>query len=101
MATRIKRSSSRLVHAKLVVADEAEFWSRPAIPDMPGNQRERTHVVEDGERIEVIAAKYYNRQDWWWIIAHRNNLMVLPSDLYPGKTIVIPDARAIRQRIFP
>jgi hypothetical protein len=100
MSVLIKRGSSRLAHAELVVVDGIEFWTRPNIPDLPASETDRTHIVEDRERMDTIANDKYRRQDFWWVIAHRNDFRLLPNALVAGKKIVIPDASLIRRELF-
>lgn len=100
MPVRIKKGSSRLTHAELVVVDGIEFWARPEIPDLPPASTDTYHTIEDAVRIDMLARLKYRRQDWWWLLAHRNDMRVLPSEMTPAQTMVIPAATAIRKEIF-
>lgn len=100
MPVLIKKNSSRLAHATLYVLDGIEFWSRPIYPELPSSANDVPHTVEDDERIEMIAEKYYGNQEWWWIIAYRNNLGLFPVALIPGQTLVIPDPAVVRGKMF-
>jgi len=100
MTVKIKKGSSRLELANLYVVDGVEFWGRPEIPDLPASQDDKIHIVSDGERMDMISNMYYGRDDWDWIIAHRNNLSLLPVELQTGQKIIIPDPSVVRDRIF-
>lgn len=100
MAVRIKKGSSYLVHSKLVVVDDVEFWTRPEIPDLPASSRDIPHTVSDGERLEHISLKYFGRSDWDWVIAHKNNISSLPTGFKPGQTLLIPDSATVREKLF-
>ena len=100
MAVRIKKGSSFLVHANLLSVDGVEFWQRPEIPELPASSRDTPHTVEDGDTLERIAKKHFNRDDWDWVIAHKNNLRLLPSELRPGMVLMIPDTATVREKLF-
>lgn len=97
MTTRIRKNESRLLYADLVALDGKEFWDRPKLPDIPASTRDRYHTVEEHERIDSIAYFYYKTDGYWWVIAHVNNLRVLPDDLKPGMRIRIPDIVMVRK----
>ena len=100
MSVRIKRGSSRLSHAELVVVDGIEFWSRPSIPVLTPSHSDKQYTVDDGKKINDISYVRYKRDDWWWVIAHRNDLRLLPGDLIAGNRIVITDASQVRRELF-
>jgi len=100
MAVKIKKNQSRLRHADWVSADDIEFWDRPHIPDIEKSTDDIIHVVSDGERIDAISTKYYRDPALWWVIAHANDLRILPISLIPGMKITIPDVRKLRKGIL-
>jgi len=100
MAVKIKRGSSYLVHSKLTIVDDIEFWTRPEIPDLPTSSLDIYHTLQEDERLEHVSLKYYGREDWDWVIAYKNNLMSIPTCLKPGMTLLIPDAATIRDKLF-
>jgi len=100
MAVRIKRGSSRLTHSELVKVDGIEFFTRPNIPDIDPASDDNYYRVTDTDRIDTISQEKYQRADWWWVLAHRNDLRVLPSDLTSGQTVVIPRAALVRRSLF-
>lgn len=100
MPVRIKKGSSRLTHSELVVVDGIEFWTRPDIPDVDGASDDAYYMVEDTDRIDKIAKDQYRREDWWWVIAHRNELRLLPNALTKGQTVIVPRAALVRKTLF-
>lgn len=100
MPVRIKRASSRLTHAELVVVDGIEFWTRPELPDVEPDATDEYYDIEDNDRIEVIANMKYKRPDWWWVLAHRNDYGLLPNALTPGERVIVPRAPLIRKSLF-
>jgi nucleoid-associated protein YgaU len=100
MTVRIKKQESRLKHATLVSLDGIEFWSRPRYPDLPLSTGDIYHTVEAEQRIDTIARTYYKNEKLWWIIAHANNMFVLPCELEMGARIRIPDPRVVRKLLL-
>lgn len=50
------------------------------------------HVVVGGETLDLLAARYYAREELWWRIADANPTRSL-FDLAPGDRLVIPPLR--------
>jgi len=100
MSVRIKRGTSRLTHAQLIVIDGIEFWTRPELPELTPSSNDIQHEVSVPERIDNIAKKRYQQDGRWWVIAHRNDLRVLPGDIMPGQRITITDPSQVRKELF-
>lgn len=100
MPVRIKKASSRLTHSTLVVVDGIEFWTRPEIPDIEADSTDDYHNIEEHERIDKISQDKYKRTDWWWVLAHRNNMRLLPNELSPGNFLIVPRASLVRKNLF-
>jgi hypothetical protein len=47
-------------------------------------------VSDSGDRLDILASKYYNDQNLWWIIATANNLNDASYSIEPGKQLRIP-----------
>jgi nucleoid-associated protein YgaU len=58
-------------------------------PTSGGGPPIRTHVVQAGERLDLIAAKAYGDPSYWRLIAQRNKL-AHPQRLREGQLLVIP-----------
>lgn len=50
------------------------------------------HVVVGGETLDMLAARYYGREELWWRIADANPLALL-FQLAPGNRLLIPALR--------
>ena len=49
-----------------------------------------TYIVKDGDRLDLLAYKFYNDPTKYWLICDANR-SIFPSDLMvTGKTITIP-----------
>lgn len=97
MSVKIRKNESRLGLAEYAIVDEQEFWSRPEIPELPPDTNDIYHTVTSVERIDTIAKKYFKNEALWWVIAHANNLRLLPMDLKVGQRLRIPDPRRVRR----
>lgn len=47
-------------------------------------------VSEGGDRLDILASKYYNDQNLWWIIAIANNLNDASYSIEDGIQLRIP-----------
>ena len=50
------------------------------------------HTLKRGETLDLLAARYYGREDLWWRIADANPGR-FPLDWEPGDTLNIPPIR--------
>jgi len=50
------------------------------------------HVVVGGETLDLLAVRYYGREELWWRIADANALPVV-FELAPGDRLAIPPLR--------
>jgi len=50
------------------------------------------HVVIGGETLDMLAFRYYGREDLWWRIADANPGR-FPMDWAPGDKLIIPPLR--------
>ncbi len=55
------------------------------------------HTVKEGDRLDLLAYKYYGDPKRWWLISDANQDTFFPTDLLkePGKKIIIPPNRII------
>lgn len=68
---------------------EDEFDHPLQNPTSGGGPPIRTHTVQAGERIDLIAARVYGDSTKWRLIAQENDLSH-PMRLRPGRQLVIP-----------
>lgn len=71
---------------------------------------EDTHIVEEGESLQGIAARYWTTGDerpndpgpesWWWIIAQLNDIMDATLTVEPGTVLLVPSLRIVKERIL-
>lgn len=64
---------------------------RSQIPaDIPLRDSDLYVVTQLGDRLDLLADKYYNDARLWWIIAYANNIHDAPIGLEEGQTLRIP-----------
>lgn len=51
--------------------------------------RDKTHIVLEGERLDMIAYKYYKDPLKWYIISDANDI-INPFELILGQELIIP-----------
>jgi hypothetical protein len=82
---------SRYVKAETYVATDARGREvRVVVPLAPPEQVQLgIHLLKQGERPDLLAAKYFNDPAGYWRIAEQNNVM-LPEALTEAREIEIP-----------
>jgi hypothetical protein len=91
------RQNNLYSNAKIYsLTDNEELLLREIIP-FKGTVTDTYHTVMQGDRLDLIAWKYYRNQvedasKYWWLIADANNI-IHPLDLsdYVGKELLIPN----------
>ena len=83
--------NSRYVKAETYVVTDARGREVPVVtPPPPPEQIELgIHFLKQGERPDLLAAKYLNDPAGYWRIAEQNNVM-LPEALTEAREIEIP-----------
>lgn len=89
------RGTSRLKFSRLLDIDGVESWELPEYPVIESAPDDRRYRVERGDRIDRLASRFYQSTELWWVIAVANNMVLLPNDLKPGTSIVIPSHRRV------
>jgi hypothetical protein len=95
-------SNSRLRFAALLIAQGVEFWDILDLPEVPINVDDITYQVKGGagERVDMLATRFYGDPALWWVIAVANGMEIVPTDLNEGDFIRIPAPRFVAQEIF-
>jgi hypothetical protein len=60
--------------------DLTKFYSNEAI----------THVFQRGDRIDLLAHRYYSDAQLWWVIMDANPRYMTPWEITIGSQLVIP-----------
>lgn len=71
----------------------------PMGPDILDNVDTLDHVLAVGDRLDLLAHRYYGDSEYWWVIALANRIED-PFALTVGQRLRIPvDARAILNKV--
>jgi len=58
--------------------------------DDPGTTSWWEHIYTEGERLDSIAYRYYQRADYWWLIPEYNPTITDFNNITPGTVLRIP-----------
>lgn len=91
---------SRYERAAVLQIRTAEGLTFPAVYQRPSFDAQHIvfdpYVVQQGDRLDVLAYSYYGDALLWWIIARANPEVFYPDTPAPGTVIRIPHANSIR-----
>lgn len=59
-------------------------------PKIKPNDNDLYIISQQGDRLDILANKYYNDSSFWWIIAVANNLNDASLSIEPGTQMRIP-----------
>jgi len=99
MAVKVK-SNSRMRFYDLITIDGFEFWDLPELPEVPIQLDDQYHQVMDGDRIDLLAHRFYGDPVLWWVIAVANDIELVPTDLSVGDILRIPSPNYVNQILF-
>jgi len=100
MSKNTVRNASRLRFGVYQGVDDYAFWDRIDYPDIPVQADDLEWVVRGGERLDILAKRFYGDPVLQWVIALVNDLDLWPSDVYAGQTLRIPAPRYVRDELF-
>jgi len=99
MAVKV-RKSSRLIHADLRSEADFEFWELPEYPEIQVRNDDIIHQVEQTDRIDTLAQKYYGDPILWWVIALANDMKNPPLELNAGDSLRIPSPEYVNTSLL-
>ncbi len=71
---------NRYKDAKIKISDNKDRYFKPTLyPSIPERDTDVIHNVVQGERLDLLAHRYYGDVNYWWIISKANGLD--PSDI--------------------
>lgn len=88
---------SRYEGVPVVSALDADGLLKPTLfrTPPPTPVRFASYLVVVGDRLDRLAYRFYQRSDFWWVIADANPEVLLSDPLTPGTMIRIPYASDI------
>jgi nucleoid-associated protein YgaU len=66
------------------------YKSRVEYTKFPLRESDIYYVTTQGDRLDLLADRYYGTVTKWWVISEANRLEVLSYDLKPGLQLRIP-----------
>ena len=89
---------SRYYGLGTVTSDGKVSLAQRPIPPLVDYPDSLEHTVVGGETLDLLAFRYYGREDLWWRIADANPGR-FPLDWAAGDTIVIPPLRVATRTV--
>ena len=95
---------SRYAGTKIIDGTHFGTWKdlttkNPFGPDILDSVETVEHILQVGERLDALAARYYGDDEYWWIIALANRIQD-PFSLSIGRRLRIPrDPKSILDKI--
>lgn len=100
MDSTVISSDSRYVDGSLVtfsykVGKKADGRNKVAVtrrfPKKPTNIKVVSHIWTEGDRMDLLAARFYGKPELWWKIMDLNPLLTDPNNIRIGTVINLPD----------
>ena len=57
------------------------------------------HSVVEGDRVDLIAYRYWGRTDLWWVVCDYNDI-ACPVELVPGTVLRVPSLEYVQMRVL-
>ena len=90
---------SRYASAVLCTGQGDEFLgTRPRVDTTP-RPDDRFHTVVAGDRVDLLAARYLGRADFWWVLCDYNDIL-FPLELDLGAVLRIPSIEHVNMRLI-
>jgi hypothetical protein len=91
---------SRLNFTDLLADGEFEYWDMAVMPVLSEQTDDIRYQVLDGDRVDLLADKFYGSPTLWWVLAVANDMEILPTDMSTGDIIRVPSPRYVTQELF-
>ncbi len=84
--------ASRYTYASNLITTDTKrkYLGSVIYPRIKASNDDMYIVSEGGDRLDILASKYYNDQNLWWIIAIANNLNDASYSIENGIQLRIP-----------
>ncbi len=91
---------SRLRLTSLLDLQGTEVFELGDVPVFPNRADDLSYVVSDGDRLDVLAYRFYGDAVLWWVIAAANEFQLPVSEMFSGRTLRIPSPQYVTQELF-
>ena len=84
--------ASRYTYSKTLTKNDTKkmYLSSVIYPKIKASDDDMYIISDAGDRLDILALKYYNDQNLWWIIATAINLNEASYSITPGIQLRIP-----------
>jgi hypothetical protein len=109
----IVNPASHLIYSQIVNVEGIEYFDFPQYPKILPQKDDifitigqprvnsREIVTRSEElRIDMLSYRIYKNPHLWWVIALRNNLELVPSQLKFGQRIVVPSPNYVYNKLL-
>lgn len=100
MGVRVTQKS-RLLFGDLIIVDGVEFYDLLELPTVSEQADDTTYEWKGGDRIDLLARRFYGDPVLWWVIALANDIELVPVDVAEGTLLRIPSSRYVTQVLIP
>ena len=87
------------IKGSIMRPERIDYWELFIPPEIPASDNDSRHIVVAGDRLDLIAHKYYGASMLWWIIAERNDISLPLAELRQGMELTIP-ARSTVEKLL-
>lgn len=94
--------ANRYAYSKVIQSNETkkQYLESTIYPKIKANDNDFYIISEAGDRLDLLANKYYNDKTKWWIIATANNINDATFYVEPGIQLRIPsDVNAVMNNL--
>jgi nucleoid-associated protein YgaU len=94
--------ANRYAYSKVIQSNETkkQYLESTIYPKIKANDNDFYIISEAGDRLDLLANKYYNDKTKWWIIATANNINDATFYVEPGIQLRIPsDINAVMNNL--
>jgi hypothetical protein len=84
--------ANRYAYSRVIQSNETkkQYLESTIYPKIKANDNDFYIISEAGDRLDLLANKYYNDKTKWWIIATANNINDATFYVEPGIQLRIP-----------
>lgn len=83
--------SNRYLHTNIKETKSKKRYLESTIyPKVPPTDNDIYIITEQGDRLDILANKYYQNPSMWWVIATANNINDANFYIEPGIQLRIP-----------
>lgn len=93
------KNTSVLVYAELKLIDGVEFWDTIDLPVYIPQPNDVKYVTQSGDRLDLLAQRYYQDPLLMWVIAWANDIDLMPAKLTLNTPLTIPDPTYVKTKL--